>query len=155
MTITRMALALALLAPIAATAAAAQPVQADSRWATDDYAEMDEAQRRWDDAQARFERERDALERERLAYDQARARFDRNRARSAAYDGPTWAGPNGEVQCRRPDGTTGTIIGGVAGALLGRAIDGGRRSAVGTILGGGAGALAGRAVERGRDAQCR
>ncbi|QHL91716.1 glycine zipper 2TM domain-containing protein [Sphingomonas changnyeongensis] len=116
---------------------------------------MDEAQRRWDDAQARFERERDALERERLAYDQARARFDRNRARSAAYDGPTWAGPNGEVHCRRSDGTTGTIIGGVAGALLGRAIDGGRRSAVGTILGGGAGALAGRSIERGRDAQCR
>lgn len=145
--------------------AAAQTARADSDWAQRDdhrgdyadtgYADMDAAQRRWDSAQERFDREREAYERERFAYDQARQRFERDRERLAAYDGPTWRGPNGETNCRRPDGTTGTIVGGVAGALLGRAIDGGRRSAVGTILGAGAGALAGRAVEQGGRPVCR
>ena len=53
---------------------------------------------------------------------------------------------------RRCSGTTGTIIGAIAGGLLGRSIDGGRDRAVGTVLGGAAGALAGRAVDR---HQCR
>ena len=43
-------------------------------------------------------------------------------------------------------GTTGTIVGAIAGGLLGRSIDGGRDRAAGTIIGGAAGALAGRAV---------
>jgi hypothetical protein len=153
-------LAVALPAP-----ALAQTARADSRWADDGgrwddrsawddrtvYADMDAAQRRWDEAQARFEREREAYEGERFAYEQARDRFERDRERLAAYSGPTWRGPNGETFCRRPDGTTGTIVGAVAGALLGRAIDGGRRRGVGTILGGGAGALLGRGIERGQD----
>jgi uncharacterized protein YcfJ len=46
-------------------------------------------------------------------------------------------------------GTTGTILGAIAGGLLGRAIDGGRDRTVGTIVGAGAGALAGRAIDRG------
>lgn len=46
-------------------------------------------------------------------------------------------------------GTTGTILGAIAGGLLGRAIDGGRDRTVGTIIGAGAGALAGRAIDRG------
>jgi hypothetical protein len=118
---------------------------------------MDAAQRRFDAAQARFDRERDIYERERQAYDDARARYEAERERlaSRAYDGPTWRGADGQVYCKRSDGTTGTIVGAVAGALLGRAIDGGRRSAVGTILGGGAGALAGRAIEKNGDAECR
>ena len=113
-------------------------------------ADMDAAQRRFDAAQARYDRERDAYERERQAYDDARARYDAERQRlaSRAYDGPTWRGANGQTYCKRKDGTVGTIIGGVAGALLGRAVDGGRHRAVGTILGGGAGAVAGRAVEQ-------
>jgi uncharacterized protein YcfJ len=53
---------------------------------------------------------------------------------------------------RRCSGTTGTIIGAIAGGLLGRAIDGGRDRAAGTIIGAGAGALAGRAIDRD---QCR
>jgi hypothetical protein len=120
-------------------------------------ADMDAAQRRFDAAQSRFDRERDIYERERQAFDDARARYDAERQRlvSRAYDGPTWRGADGQVYCKRKDGTTGTIIGGVAGALLGRAIDGGRRSAVGTILGGGAGALAGRAIEQGSGPECR
>lgn len=151
-------------ATLATMPAAAQTARADSDWAQDRYrdgsndsayADMDAAQRRWDAAQERFDREREAFDRERFAYDQARQRFERDRDRLAAYDGPTWRGPNGQTYCRRPDGTTGTIVGGVAGALLGRAIDGGRRSAVGTILGAGAGALAGRAIEQGGQPTCR
>jgi uncharacterized protein YcfJ len=45
-------------------------------------------------------------------------------------------------------GTTGTIVGAIAGGLLGRSIDGGRNRATGTIVGGAAGALAGRSIGR-------
>jgi hypothetical protein len=127
----------------------------ENRYDDRTVADMDAAQRRFDAAQARFDRERDAYERERQAFEDARARFEAERERLAAYDGPTWRGADGQTYCRRSDGTVGTIIGGVAGALLGRAIDGGRRSAVGTIIGGGAGALAGRSIERGSSANCR
>ena len=60
-----------------------------------------------------------------------------------------YRGRNGQYYCRRPDGTTGLIVGGVAGGLLGNALDNGRSSTLGTILGAGAGALLGREVERG------
>jgi hypothetical protein len=53
-------------------------------------------------------------------------------------------------KCR--SGTTGTILGGVVGGLLGREIGRGGRfnrpSTTGTIIGAGAGALAGRALEK-------
>ncbi len=47
---------------------------------------------------------------------------------------------------RRCSGTTGTIIGGAGGALIGRAIDGGRNRTAGTIGGAVVGALLGREV---------
>lgn len=50
--------------------------------------------------------------------------------------------------CRKSGGTTGLLLGGVAGALLGRAIDTRGDRAPGTIIGAGAGALAGRAIDR-------
>lgn len=49
---------------------------------------------------------------------------------------------------QRCSGTTGTILGAIAGGLLGRAIDGGHDRTAGTIIGGAAGALAGRAIDR-------
>lgn len=51
-------------------------------------------------------------------------------------------------RCRKSGGTTGLLVGGVAGALLGRAIDTRGDRAPGTIIGAGAGALAGRAIDR-------
>ncbi|MDQ1158614.1 uncharacterized protein YcfJ [Sphingomonas sp. SORGH_AS 950] len=45
-------------------------------------------------------------------------------------------------------GTTGTIVGAIAGGLLGRTIDTRGDRTLGTILGGGAGALAGHAIEK-------
>ncbi|BBD96549.1 glycine zipper 2TM domain-containing protein [Sphingobium amiense] len=51
-------------------------------------------------------------------------------------------------RCRKGSGTTGLLLGGVAGALLGRAVDTRGDRAPGTIIGAGAGALAGRAIDR-------
>ncbi len=48
----------------------------------------------------------------------------------------------------RSGGTTGLLLGGVAGALLGRAVDTTGERTTGTVLGAGAGALLGREVER-------
>jgi outer membrane lipoprotein SlyB len=59
-----------------------------------------------------------------------------------------WRGNNGRYYCKKSNGTTGLLIGGVAGALLGRTIDGGRDKTVGTIAGAAVGALVGREVDR-------
>ena len=76
---------------------------------------------------------------------QAQSRYYRN----GNYYGPTWQGRDGRIYCRRSNGTVGLIVGGAAGALIGREIDGGRNRTAGTILGAAAGALIGREVERG------
>lgn len=59
----------------------------------------------------------------------------------------------GYYNCRRGHGTTGLIVGGAAGALLGRELDGGRNRATGTIVGAAGGALVGREIQRNR--RCR
>lgn len=76
---------------------------------------------------------------------QAAVQYDRY----GNYIGPTWRGRDGRYRCRRPDGTTGLIVGGAAGALIGREVAGRGDRDVGTILGAAAGALIGREVERG------
>jgi uncharacterized protein YcfJ len=60
-----------------------------------------------------------------------------------------WRGDDGRYYCRRDNGTTGLIVGAAAGALLGRAIDGGRERTLGTILGAAGGAVIGREIDRG------
>src|SRR5687768_3307593 len=77
---------------------------------------------------------------------QAQSRYYRD----GYYYGPTWQDGQGRTRCRRPNGTVGLIIGGAAGALIGREIDGGRNRTTGTILGAAAGALIGREVARNR-----
>ena len=72
----------------------------------------------------------------------------------AAYKGKVWRDSSGRLRCKRPNGTTGLIVGAAGGALLGRAIDTRGERATGTILGAAAGALVGRQVERGRN-RCR
>ena len=71
------------------------------------------------------------------------------------YQGKTWRDSRGRVRCRRKNGTTGLIVGGAAGALAGRAIDGGRNRTLGTIAGAAAGALIGREVDKSRGFRCR
>jgi len=92
-----------------------------------------------------------------------RDRYDRGSNRyysNSAYAEPVyrdtrvWRGNDGRTYCRKKDGTTGLIIGGAAGALLGREIDGGRDRTLGTILGAAAGALIGREVD-GHGTRCR
>ena len=71
------------------------------------------------------------------------------------YDEPVyrntrvWRGEDGRTYCRKKNGTTGLIIGGAAGALLGRQVDGGRDRTLGTVLGAAAGALIGRELDNG------
>ena len=68
-----------------------------------------------------------------------------------------YQGRTDHTHCRRSNGTTGIIVGGAAGALVGRAIDSQGSRATGTILGAAAGALLGRHVERNviRPRRCR
>lgn len=69
--------------------------------------------------------------------------------RSLAYNDRIYVGQNGQYYCRRPDGTTGLIIGGLAGGALGNLIAPGGSKTLGTIIGAVGGGLAGRALDRG------
>jgi outer membrane lipoprotein SlyB len=55
---------------------------------------------------------------------------------------------NGNYYCKRENGTTGTLVGGGVGALLGNLIAPGGSKTIGTILGAAAGAVGGRAIDR-------
>ena len=66
-----------------------------------------------------------------------------------------YRGSDGRYYCRRSDGTTGLVIGGASGALLGNVIDGGHNRVAGTLIGGALGALVGKSVEQNSDVRCR
>jgi hypothetical protein len=67
-----------------------------------------------------------------------------------------WRGDDGRYYCKRGNGTTGLLIGGAAGALVGRAIDTHGSRTTGTIAGAAVGALLGREIDRNRSsARCR
>ncbi|CAM5455922.1 17 kDa surface antigen OS=Sphingobium scionense OX=1404341 GN=GGQ90_001481 PE=3 SV=1 [Sphingobium scionense] len=68
-------------------------------------------------------------------------RVDRNMRIYRGYDD--------RYYCRRSDGTTGLIIGGAIGALIGGQLDRGYSNTAGILIGGGAGALLGREIDRG------
>ncbi|MCA1662108.1 MAG: glycine zipper 2TM domain-containing protein [Novosphingobium sp.] len=69
---------------------------------------------------------------------------------------PVWRGDDGRYYCRKKNGTTGLIIGGAAGALIGREIAGRGDRMIGTILGAAGGALLGRKIDRdGSQRRCR
>lgn len=59
-----------------------------------------------------------------------------------------YRGRDDRYYCRRNDGTTGLIVGGVGGGVLGNIIAPGGSKTLGTILGAAGGALIGNAVER-------
>ena len=61
-----------------------------------------------------------------------------------------YRGNDNRYYCRRSDGTTGLIIGGIAGGLIGNRIDRGGSGILGTILGAGAGAAIGSSIDRGQ-----
>ncbi|MBU3078704.1 glycine zipper 2TM domain-containing protein [Sphingomonas quercus] len=139
-------------------------------------------QQRWDEAQARFQRETAIYEAEQQRYEASRGQYGAGRPYgdgrdgfatnydAARYyrDGPgyqerrlssndeVFRGSDGRYYCKRNDGTTGLIIGGAAGGILGNVIDGGRHRTGGTLIGGALGALLGRSVDQqNTDVRCR
>jgi hypothetical protein len=75
---------------------------------------------------------------------QARPHYSHNR---------TYQASDHYYRCRRGNGTTGLILGGALGALLGRSLDGGRNHTLGTVAGAAGGALLGREVQRNRQSR--
>lgn len=65
-----------------------------------------------------------------------------------------YRGENGQYYCRRSDGTTGLIVGGLAGGVLGNAIAPGGSKTLGTLLGAIAGGAGGAALDS-SSARCR
>ncbi|MEN3973539.1 hypothetical protein [Emcibacter sp. SYSU 3D8] len=78
----------------------------------------------------------------------------RYRERRLTRDDRLYRGRDGRYYCRRSDGTTGLIVGGVSGAALGAVIAPGGSEALGAIIGAGAGAAIGHEVDRG-NVRCR
>jgi Glycine zipper 2TM domain len=64
-----------------------------------------------------------------------------------------YRGNDGRYYCRRNDGTTGLILGAIAGGVLGNVIAPGDSKTLGTVLGAGGGALIGRSIGR-KGARC-
>ncbi|USI74176.1 glycine zipper 2TM domain-containing protein [Sphingomonas morindae] len=77
-------------------------------------------------------------------------RPDPGQGRALGRDDRVYRGQDGRYYCRRSDGTTGLIVGAVAGGILGNLIDGGHSRVLGTLLGGGGGALLGKSIDQGQ-----
>ncbi len=89
---------------------------------------------------------------DRQDWDASRSYRDgRYRERRLTRNDRIYRGRDGRAYCRRNDGTTGLVIGGVGGAVLGNLVGGGL---LGTLVGGGGGALLGRELDRGK-VRCR
>ena len=65
-----------------------------------------------------------------------------------------YRGQDGRYYCRRPNGSTGLVVGAVAGGVLGNVIAPGGSELLGTILGAVGGGAAGRAIDR-NNVRCR
>ena len=89
-------------------------------------------------------------------YDAGRYYVDdpRYRERRLGNNDRVYRGQDGRYYCRRNDGTTGLLVGAVAGGVLGNVIAGGGSSTLGTLLGAAGGALAGRSIDR-NNVRCR
>jgi hypothetical protein len=131
-------------------------------------------QGRRDRAEDRRDRREDRRDRREDRWDRREDRWDRRDIRPAYWDAaqyyrrddrryrPRQLGRNDRIYrgsdnryyCQRDDGTTGLIIGGVAGGVLGNIIAPGESKTIGTLIGAGAGALIGRAIDDG-DVVCR
>ncbi|TPG17573.1 hypothetical protein EAH87_12730 [Sphingomonas koreensis] len=73
------------------------------------------------------------------------------KARRLGRNDRIYRGQDNRYYCKRNDGTTGLVIGGIAGGLLGNAVAGGT---LGTLVGAGGGALLGKSLDSGK-VQCR
>jgi hypothetical protein len=78
----------------------------------------------------------------------------RMRERRLGYNDRVYRGQDGRYYCRRSDGSTGLIVGAVAGGVLGNVIAPGGSEVLGTVLGAVAGGVAGNAIDR-KNVRCR
>ncbi len=69
------------------------------------------------------------------------------RERRLSRNDRIYAGRDGRYYCRRNDGTTGLIVGGIAGGALGAAIAPGGSGLLGALIGGVGGAALGKSVD--------
>ena len=65
-----------------------------------------------------------------------------------------YVGRDGRYYCKRSDGTTGLIVGGIAGGVLGSIIAPGGSKTLGTLLGAAGGAAVGTSIDK-NDVRCR
>src|SRR5262245_34265085 len=124
----------------------------------------DRREDRWDRREDRWDRREDRRDRREDRYDARPGYWDPARyyRRDDRGYGPRRLGRNDRIYrgsdnryyCRRDDGTTGLIIGGISGGVLGQIIAPGGSKTLGAIIGAGAGALIGRAIDEG-DIVCR
>jgi len=94
----------------------------------------------------------------RTEYDASRYYRDdpRYQERVLSSNDQVYRGSDGRYYCKRNDGTTGLIIGGAAGGILGNVVDGGRNRIGGTLIGGALGAILGKKVDQSNtDYRCR
>lgn len=78
----------------------------------------------------------------------------RYRERRLSQDDRIYRGRDGRYYCRRSDGSTGLIVGGLAGAALGSVIAEGDSKPLGAIIGAIGGAAAGAAIDS-NNVRCR
>jgi len=80
----------------------------------------------------------------------------RYREHDLADNDRIYRGNDGRFYCRHDDGTTGLVVGGLAGGALGALIAPGGSGLLGALLGGVGGAIAGNAIDRnGNNPRCR
>lgn len=80
--------------------------------------------------------------------DNYRGEYRRHERRIVHYDEMIYRGDDGRYYCHRSDGTTGLIVGGAVGGLIGNSLARGKSATLGTLLGVGAGALIGQAIDK-------
>lgn len=78
---------------------------------------------------------------------------DRYHRRHLSRNDTIYRGSDGRYYCKRDDGTTGLIVGGLAGGVLGNLIAPGGSATIGTLLGAAGGAVLGKSIDQG-DADC-
>ena len=83
-----------------------------------------------------------------------RERRDRQRDYALRDNDPIYRDNDGSYYCKKPDGTRGAIVGGLAGGVLGNIIAPNGSKTLGTIIGAAGGALAGQAIDK-SNVRCR